>query len=212
MKGNSKRNWMIISVALAGLVLGQSAQAIVIDESGAGSTFDFGGLTWTTDFSGSTPNTGEIEYADNLVDRTDVAIRGSNNGSGILSNTGISTTATVDGSIDFSWLYSTFDSNSFWDSFFWINSGSGSTTVKLTTDGVTGQGGAESMLVAAGDAFGFSMESLDNVAGIGQVMIADFVYSDLGGNPVGVPTPSFLAIFGTGLMAFGLVSVRRRQS
>ncbi len=215
MKGNSHtRNSLAIFALVIGLGLGQSAQAVTIDSSGAGTTFDFGGLTWTADFSGSTPNTGVIEYTDPAP--TDVTIKGSSNGLGLPSNTGFSTTAASDLAIDFSWAYQTFDFSEVFDTFFWVNNGAGSTTVQLSVNGDGAiQNGAESMLVAAGDVFGFSIFTLDNLFGLGefaQVTISDFSFQDLGGNPNPVPVPPAFLLFGSALAGLGFMRKKKQTT
>ncbi|MCP4331934.1 MAG: hypothetical protein GY785_04710 [Gammaproteobacteria bacterium] len=216
MKGNSHtRNTLAVFALVIGLGLGQSAQATVLYESDAGSTFGFGGLTWTADFSGFTPNSGEIEYIG--PDPTDVTIRGSSSGSGFPSNTGFSTTAGSDLQIDFSWAYETFDIfGEVWDTFFWVNSGAGSTTVQLSVNGDGSiQSGAESMLVAEGDVFGFSIFTVDNwdlPADFAEVNISNFSYQDLGGNPNPVPVPPAFLLFGSALAGLGFMRKKKQTT
>ena len=162
MKG-LKRNWLAPAALATGLLFGQSAQAAVIDFSGAGSSFDaFGdGLVWTADFSGAAPNTGTIVYDDPTGE---VTVNGSSNGLGFQSETGISTTATEHGTVSFSWLYESFDLSPAFDVFYWINDGAGTASTQISDSaGSLVQSGAESFLVDAGDIFGFSIITVDNL-------------------------------------------------
>ena len=206
-------NWFAITALALGLMAGQqSAHATVLDTTDNGTIFEFGTLDWSADFTGSAPNTGTIVYNDPVGE---VTINGSSNGLGAQSETGISTTATEAGAVNFSWLYQTFDVAPTWDVFYWINDGDGTATSQLSLDsGSASQSGSESFLVAAGDIFGFSIITVDNEflpSDFASVTISGFSFEALGaiGGVSKVPVPPAFLLFGSALAGFGLLRLKK---
>ena len=194
------------------LMLGlfSQAHATTIDVNSTDPNFSYGGLDWTADISyltgGTEPTTpldGFIEYD---VTPGTVSLTSSNNGSGVYAITSMSTTASVNAVVDFSWFFETLDDANF-EFLLWINAGAGEATRTLTNFVDLTQSGVESFIVSAGDIFGFSIETFDNLFGPSMVDISEFSFTALAASPV--PLPPALLLFGIGIAGLGMV---RRKS
>lgn len=105
------------------------------------------------------------------------------------------------GTLEFDWVFLSLDEDgASYDPFgYFLNA----VFVQLSDDGgLDSQSGSESVAVAAGDVFGFWIDSTDGCCGGSMAQIG----SDLPG--FAVPTPATLAVFGLGLI--GLAAARRR--
>jgi len=200
MKTSLKKVMFIILLGVA-----SQTQAAVIDTTNT--SFDLGGVTWTSSFQyfaapgesttldpGGQILTGLDAFNDELE------IQGSNNGSGIYSETAMYSTATVDGTLDFSWVYGSNDLANF-DFFIWINEGAGDVTRTLA---LAAGSGIESLVVSAGSLFGLSIDSRDNTQGAGFVDISGLQFTAAGGIST-VPVPGAFALFGIALAGLGFV-------
>lgn len=164
-----------------------------MDSAGAASfTGDYDPSTWTL-----TNNN-----ADGYVDTTDapfsVSITGGDNSSGQFGETLYTNTAVSSGLFSFDWSYTTQDLDSpFWDPFgFTLNE----TFTQLTDDqGNDSQSGTFSTTLTAGDVFGFSVQTKDNLVGPATATISDVSFPD---DPQSVPEPTttfgFLVLGGMG--------------
>lgn len=114
------------------------------------------------------------------------------------------------GTVSFDWLYETFDVGTenppsppeAWDfAGYRVNA-----TVFTLSDGTSGQiqSGNVSFAVAAGDTFGFTLESLDNFGGPAEMTISNF--------SAPIPEPASMAMMGLGLAAVAGVAARRRRA
>jgi hypothetical protein len=118
------------------------------------------------------------------------------------------TTAAASGTVSFSWLYNTDDPGdpstslfSFYDRAGYIRNG---VKTRLTVDTVgTGQSGTASFSVAAGDSFGFYVDTEDNGNGRGSIAISAFNAPTA--EPI--PTPAVLP----GVLGLGLGLWRKRK-
>src|SRR5205823_3810767 len=93
-----------------------------------------------------------------------ITLNGSDNGSGGSSNVNYEIPITCNGIIYFHWDYTSYDAfnNSFWDPFGYILNG---TFHQLTPNNIVSINGNAAVTVQAGDVFGFSIFSVDNIFG-----------------------------------------------
>jgi hypothetical protein len=203
MKTSLKKVMLVLLLGVA-----SQTQAAIIDTSGV--DFDLGGLTWTSSFqyfapAGSTdpvlPGDGFIRTGADAVNG-ELEIQGSNNGTGVYSETAMYSTTAVDGTLDFSWIYGSPDLADL-DFFIWINEGTGDATRTLALSAASG---VESLVLGAGSLFGLSIDTRDNTFGAGFVDISGLQFTAAGGVVVStVPVPGALALFGIALAGLGFV-------
>jgi hypothetical protein len=200
MKTSLKKVMIVFLLGVA-----SQTQAAIIDTTGT--SFDAGGLTWISSFQyfpgpgqSTTLDPGGQILTGGDAFNGELEIQGSDNGSGIYSETAMYTTATADGTLDFSWIYGSNDAADF-DFFIWINEGAGDITRTIASSAGSG---IESLVVTAGSLFGLSIDTRDNTLGNGFVDISGLTFTAAGeiGN---VPVPGALALFGIALAGLGFV-------
>jgi hypothetical protein len=147
------------------------------------------------------------------------SIFGSNNGDpasadGLPDTAFYVQTFASDAVVAFSWSYETFDSGgAVYDPAGWILNG---VETQLSVDGDPGQGssGFASVVVHAGDTFGWYVASVDSRYGCGELDInggaAGGSCSSVSGPPT-VPEPGTLALMTAGLAGLGLAARRRAR-
>jgi subtilisin-like proprotein convertase family protein len=99
-----------------------------------------------------------------------VVLNGSDNGSGIAGQTNYTIAVPQPGSITFTWAYNTLDAATFDPPGYTVNG----VFTQLLTGFVTSGTGTVTVPVAAGDVFGFSQRTTDNVFGAGNLTITNF--------------------------------------
>ena len=164
--------------------------------------FNFTGDFATTNWTQTIPPAGSISLAGAP---TSISLT-SNDGGGGPANTDFTITAPTNGTVAFSWSYSTTDQGGpTYDPFQWIVNG---TPVQLTNDsGSNTQNGAESFMVSAGDIFGFRARSTDSIWGAATTIVSNFSFDD--GVSV-IPEPGS-AVALASLISLGLLTRNRRK-
>ena len=210
MKGitTSRLTKPLIGLAIiAGLSVGQVANAALIDASTTDKTFNAWGLNWTAVFDTFAPSNGNVSH-----DASGVTITGDNSAGGY-SSTEIWGDAPVAGSVIFDWSYTTADANGAGnDPLFYIE---GTTftpfdlSVSCTTFPCTGTTGP--VAVTAGlFSFGLSIDSVTGQDGLASVDISNLNFLDADGKPIGaVPVPAAFWLFGTALAGFGFMRKKK---
>ena len=201
MKTSFKKVMIVLLLGVA-----SQTQASIIDTTNT--DFNLGGLTWTSSFQyfaaagqsttldpGGSIRTGADAFNGELE------ILGSNNDTGIYSETAMYSTSAVAGTLDFSWIYGSADLATY-DFFIWINEGTGDVTRTLA---VSASSGIESLVVSAGSLFGLSIDTRDNTFGYVYVDISGLQFTAAGALPTAMPVPGALALFGIALAGLGFV-------
>jgi hypothetical protein len=113
--------------------------------------------------------------ADGFVDTSgspeQIQLFSGNNGSTNFGTTDYLVKAPVDGKLSFKWDYATEDDYAFYDAFSFVKNGS---IQDIFFDIAQSGQGTFTTTVAQGDLFGFRLETLDNIAGRGNVTISNF--------------------------------------
>jgi hypothetical protein len=171
-------------------------------------------FTWTIN-TGLGDGTVAIDNA-----TSSAVITGSNSGLSIVpTDTSMTTTASVAGSVSFDWTF--VDNNPLSDPaaglggpfnfFFWIYDGVNTTLLADVT--TAGSGSFGPTLINAGDVFGMSIQTQIDAFGAGIATITDFVFSPSGQGGVGeVPLPPAFLLFGVALAGLGFVQKRKQQA
>jgi phosphatidylethanolamine-binding protein (PEBP) family uncharacterized protein len=110
------------------------------------------------------------------VDLTDapdeIVLSGSDNGSATLTSTNYQITVPCNGTISFSWIYNTADMNSAYDPFGYMLNG---VFTQVVANGLSStQVGTTTVPVSAGDVFGFSIFTIDNLFGASATIVSSF--------------------------------------
>jgi hypothetical protein len=128
-----------------------------------------------------------------------IRLVGGNSGSGTLGDTNFTIAAAASGTLTFHWSYFSIDSGPFDAAYFLLN---GAPTF-LADNGHQGSGDF-SIALTSGNVFGFRVESLDNVAGPGELTISNF--------NAPVPEGSTLSLLALGALGVAMVMRRRAQA
>ena len=160
---------------------------------------------WMTTFTGpltGTPGQGSV---DTSLAPNSIKLNGADNGEGYPgigeSNVDFTIEILHNGTVMFDWDWET-DDAPFWDPFGYLLN---NVFYQLTDTSSTSQSNWESVVVAAGDIFGFRQHSVDTIFGPGMTTISKFY---LGTQTT--PEPSTMILLGTGLA--GLVAWKRRKT
>ena len=201
MKTSFKKVMIVLLLGVA-----SQTQASIIDTTNT--DFNLGGLTWTSSFQYFSGPGGDPTLDPGGAIRTGVdafngelEIQGSNNGTGVYSESAMYSSSAVAGTLDFSWVYNSPDLANL-DFFIWINEGTGDVTRTLALSAASG---IESLVVSAGSLFGLSIDTRDNTFGYGYVDISDLQFTAAGALPTAMPVPGALALFGIALAGLGFV-------
>lgn len=128
----------------------------------------------------------------------DFTLTGGNNLSGQSGVTTYTQLFDVPTAVTFSWSYVTADLTGFDDAGYVVN------LLGFVLAAQSGDsGGPITVMVGAGDTFGWFVNTTDNLFGRGSLTVTDI-------STVAVPAPGALAMFGIGLL--GLVAARRRSN
>jgi hypothetical protein len=201
----------IMFVFMLGLV--SQTHAAIIDTNTADPNFTFGGLDWTASFdyisapAPTTPSTGTIRTGAEAFNG-ELEITGSDNGSGVASETAMYSTATADGTVSFDWSFFSTDLAGF-DFFIWVSDAIGGDTTRVISDRISAsESGISSFIVAAGGLFGLSIDTTDNNFGSATVDISNFSFAAFGGASA-VPLPPALLLFGAALAGLGFFQKKK---
>ena len=169
----------------------------------AGFSGDFAPANWTVTQNNSNGSVSTINAP------TSITITGPNNGSNLSGFTKYTIAAPSNGTVTFSWVYSTNDGAAYDYPQFYIN-GTPSMLSSYKNDGAQNQNGTGSYVLTAGSLFGFAVYSTDNVFGAATTTFSSFIFSPTAGgvSSNGSPPPPSDVVAGTsvGLSSIGVTA------
>ena len=169
----------------------------------AGFSGDFAPANWTVTQFNSNGSVSTINAP------TSITITGPNNGSNSYGFTKYTIAAPSNGTVRFSWVYSTNDGAVYDYPQFYIN-GTPSMLSSYNNYGGQNQNGTGSYVLTAGSLFGFAVYSTDNTFGAATTTFSSFIFSPTAGgvSSNGSPPPPSDVVAGTsvGLSSIGVTA------